>query len=364
MNANYFDHAATTPVDPHVVAAMLPYLTEGYGNANSLHSWGRQARDAVERARERVAALIHAGDSSEIVFTSGATEGNNWVVRAHDDVAISPFEHSSVREPALALGKQILGNRGGYELEWGTAHPRNGRFDLVAIMAVNNETGAILPVGIADQGDTMHCDATQAIGKIPFRATETQYASMSAHKFYGPKGIGALYIEGGHFMEPLLFGGEHEDGRRGGTLNVPGIVGMGEAALIAADRQPADFAHARSLRQLVLNELESLSDWQENRGEGQSPFILSLSFAGVEGETLVIEADHRGFAISSGSACSSRSHEPSHVLTALRVPPELMRGTVRLSFGRANSEDSARDLSRSLADIVESLRKLRSFPPK
>ncbi len=326
---------------------MLPWLREDFGNAHSLHHWGRKAEEAVERAREQVASLFRADDPSQIIFTSGATEANNWALSTAERIAISPFEHSAVREPALARNAEIMANAG-WELHQPTTYP-----DLVAVMAVNNETGAILkpPPGCG----RIHIDAVQALGKIPW-TTECDFASASAHKIYGPKGVGALFARDPYALAPFIRGGDQEHGLRGGTLNVPGIVGFGEAARIALDRQQEDHSLAHELRGIVLEELQNLSDVRTNDASAQSPFILSLSFAGIEGETLVIEMDAESYGISAGAACSSRSTEPSHVLTALGLPEAWLRGTIRISFGRSNTPTSALALARLLRQKVKQLR--------
>ncbi|MGV3616978.1 MAG: cysteine desulfurase family protein [Fimbriimonas sp.] len=348
--ARYFDNAATTPLDPRVREAMLPYLDADFGNASSIHAFGMSAHAAIERARERVAALIGAEDPSQIVFTSGATESNNWVLRSFPSGAISPFEHSAVREPANFLGYRTLANT---EL---TLLPPDERVALVSVMSVNNEIGAQWDAReFRPFADALHSDLTQGVGKLPVDLEGLDYASLSAHKFYGPKGVGALYFADTP-LPPLLMGGEQEGGLRAGTHNVAAIVGMGIAAEIAAEEWEQDRAEAERLREIVVQTLEPLSDWQINGGPKASPYILSLSFYGIEGETLVIEADRAGYAISSGAACSSRSTEPSHVLTSLGLAPEWRRGTVRISFGRGNNPETSEDLAKSLRLSVEKLR--------
>ncbi len=345
--ACYFDNAATTPVDSRVVEAMLPHLKGGFGNASSIHAWGREACEAVTKAREQVAKLIQADDPSEIVFTSGATESNNWILRSVKSLAISPFEHDSVRHIGEVLGAKTLKNKG-WKLEDSDA-------DLTSVMLVNNETGAILGM---PKCKTLHSDATQAVGKIPFDAKRFDFASMSAHKFYGPKGVGALYIRGGKDMAPLLFGGEHEHGRRSGTLNVPGIVGMGRAVEVCQERLEADYAHAANLRGIVKERLSKIADVVFVEAENQSPYILSTCFPGLEGETLVISLDARGFAVGSGSACSSGSGATSKVLKAYGLDDRVARGAVRFSFGRLNTVESAQALCACVEKSVENLRKL------
>jgi cysteine desulfurase len=347
MIERYFDNAATSPLDPRVREAMVPWLGARCGNAHSVHEAGRAARAAVERAREQVARLLGAQDPMEVTFTSGATEALNTALASFSRLAISPFEHSAVREPALHRAAEVLAND-----DYALSSPKHP-CDLVAVMAVNNETGAMLE---APRGHRTLVDATQAAGKTPFRLGDL--AAISAHKFHGPQGVGALFVRGGEWIEPLLRGGEHENGLRAGTLNVAGIVGMGEAARIAHGEAPADRDRALEMREMVLAELDPVTDWWENRGAAQSPFILSLSFAGVEGETLVLELDRLGYAISSGAACSSRSTEPSHVLTALGYPEARIRGAVRISFGRLNTPEGALAVGRALASAVQTVRNI------
>ncbi len=347
MIDRYFDNAATTPVDPRVLEEMLPFLEADFGNANSIHGFGRRALAGVDLARQRVADLIGAEDPSQVVFTSGASEANNWVLRSFSSSAISPFEHSSLLEPAEVLGSVVL--------DPGLSMPE-ASVDLISIMTVNNETGAILePRTHRASAARIHTDATQALGKIPFCVDDLDYASFSAHKLYGPKGIGALYLSS-EPLSPMIQGGEQEHGMRAGTLNVPGIVGFGAACAISAVEIDKDSGKARELRSAVLEELIGVSDWKVNGGPDPSPFILSISFVGVEGETLVIECDKAGYAISAGAACSSRSTEPSPVLLALGLDEPWRRGTVRVSFGRFNNLDSAVGLARTLAHTVEKLR--------
>lgn len=349
---NYFDNAATTPISPVVLGAYECAAMDYIGNPHSIHSWGREARAAVETARERIAQFIHADDPQEVVFTSGATESNNWIANAFSSGTLSPFEHSSMRESALARGFSVLSNEG-----W-IINPSEP-CEIACVMLVNNETGAILdPESAKGVAQKLHVDATQALGKIPLNVSRYDFASMSAHKLYGPKGVGALYAKGANFPTPLLLGGEQEFGFRAGTLNVAGILAFAAACDNATEEMHENYGLAQRLRAATLDGLSNLSDWQINEHSNQSPYILNLSFAGLEGEVLVIELDNRGFGISSGAACSAGSTEPSYVLTALRIPKELTRGTVRISFSKHNSVDSASELGRVLAGAVESTRKL------
>ncbi|MFQ3588195.1 MAG: cysteine desulfurase family protein [Fimbriimonadaceae bacterium] len=360
----YFDNASTSPLDPRVLEAMLPFLREECGNAHSVHQPGLRARAAVERAREQVASLVGAEDPAEIVFTSGATESNNWVLRAFPESAVSAFEHASIRVPAARSGAEVIPHRGlavepEPDFRWTDGRPTRG---LVSLMLVNNEIGTVWnPTAWRPFAERLHSDLTQAVGKIPVDVQELDldFASFSAHKFHGPKGIGALYIRGMEPVPPLLGGGDQENGLRAGTLNVPAIVGMGEAARIAAEEQARDYEHAAKLRQITLGSIGDLADFRANGGPCVSPFILSLSFLGIEGETLVIELDHRGFSVSSGAACSAQKHEPSAVLAAIEPDDAWRRGTIRISFGRTNTPDAAERLGLNIRQAVQTLRKLK-----
>jgi cysteine desulfurase len=359
----YFDYAATTPIDEAVREEMLPFLGEAFGNPNSTHAWGQRTRAAVELARERIAEAT--GWSPECVtFTASATEANNWVIAQHPGGQMSPFEHEAVRAPGLVHGYCVIPNDG---LELLPA-PGESRLPLVSKILVSNETGTVWnPNSFFEPSthDFIHSDASQALGRIDLQSASADFMTFSSHKCYGPKGAAALIT--GNSMGPMLLGGEQEDGLRAGTLNVPAIVGFGLAAKIAEERREADWQHAEELRSVLLAELEPVSDWQvngvdenwigsEERPIWNVPHILSLSFLGMEGETLVIEADAAGFAISAGAACSSGSTEPSHVLTAMGVAPEWIRGTARISFGRYNSKEAARALGHFLRVSLDRLR--------
>lgn len=350
--ARYFDNAATTPLDDRVLHEMLPFFGEAFGNPNSIHAFGQFARNAVEVARNRVAQALGADDPEQILFTSGATEANNQVLRSFPFGAVSPFEHSAVREPAKLLGFEVLKNDGL------TVLPPKQRVPLLSLMSVNNEIGSIWnPSEFEPFADFVHSDITQRVGKLPIDLTGIEFASLSAHKFYGPKGIGALFFR--QFPpDPLHVGGEQEFSSRGGTLNVPGIVGMGMAIQLATEELEQNLKHAKELRSVLLDGLSTCSDWQLLGGEQVSPYIMSVSFLGVEGETLVVEVDRAGFAISSGAACSSHSHELSPVLKVLNIEEAWSRGTIRISFGRYCTVESAYELSRALRRTVENLRRM------
>jgi cysteine desulfurase len=355
MIERYFDCAATTPLDPQVLKEMMPFLVDGFGNASSIHEMGRRSRAAVELARQRVADLIGAEDPSQIVFTSGATEANNWVASLFGDEAwLSPFEHSAMREPGLLGGWAVLPNDG-----LSITKPASAR--IVSVMSVNNEIGARWDVRELTDAQT-HADVTQQVGKLPIDVQGLDFASFSAHKFYGPKGTGALFVANPP-VAPFTVGGEQEHGMRGGTLNVAGIVGMGAAAALSIDRVESDVARAIDIRNLLLDQISRIPEvsvWgAQGSVEEWSPYILAVSFAGIEGESLVIEADQAGYAISSGAACSAGSTEPSHVLTALGVDARYLRGTIRISTGRFTSLASAEEFGKLLPKIAEKLRRMK-----
>jgi len=355
MIERYFDNAATTPIDPRVLREMQPYMElafEGFGNANSAHSFGQRAAAAVETARHRVATLLGAEDPSQIYFTSGATESNNWVAANFPGGWTSPIEHSSMREAACANGFEVLEARG-YELM-----PPPETASLISVMAVNNETGGLLDYSaLRAHARKLHSDATQAIGKVEFELSKLDYASFSGHKFYGPKGIGGLYSREMD-LTPLLHGGEQEHGMRSGTLNVPGIVGIGAAAAIATDEMEANRAKAIEMRAAVLEGLKDAADMLVISPENSTPFILMVAFEGVEGAALVLDCDQEGFCVSAGAACSAQSTEPSKVLRALNVEARLLRGAVRISFGRFNQLAEAERLGQVLCRSCEKLRRM------
>jgi cysteine desulfurase len=347
--ARYFDNAATTRLDPAVWREMEPYFGVVFGNANSIHQWGQRAAAGVDRARERVAETLGCSPE-QVFFTSGATESNNWVLRSFERVAVSPFEHSSAWETAQTLGHTVLGNDG-YSLL-----APNGGLDLVCVMAVNNETGAILT--LPQTSALVHRDATQALGKVPLGLAGVDFASFSAHKVHGPKGVGGLFAADPTLLRPMLIGGGQEHGLRAGTVNVPGVVGLGAACALAMDRRDEALSHVQSLRDAVLEGLAKVPDCWIHDGPSNSPYILSVSVLGLHGESLALYCDQAGFAVSSGAACSSGSTEPSHVLTALGVPESAAKATVRVSFSIENSLEAAQALARTLAKGAEELRRL------
>jgi len=358
----YLDHNATTPVAPEVLEAMQPYLSQHYGNASSIHSLGREARDAVETAREQVAELLRASSAREIVFTSGGTESDNHAIRGVAEyygerkgrhIISARTEHHAVYHTCQRLEAR------GSEVTY-LPVSRYGRVDvdalrnavrddtvLITLMHANNETGTINPVeeigAIAQEyGVLFHSDVVQTVGKLPVAldALPIDLLSLSAHKFHGPKGAGALYIRRGTRMHHLMLGGSHERNRRAGTQNVPGIAGLGRAASLALRHIETEPDRLRTLTQRLEQGLcQRLDGIHINTDpEHRLPGTLNVSVEGVEAEALIIGLDSEGICVSSGSACASGSQEPSHVLRELGLPPQLAQGTVRFSLGRQNDE--------------------------
>jgi len=378
----YMDHAATTPVDPKVVEAMLPYFTEIYGNASSLHSFGREAHNSMEEARSRVARLINA-HPEEIVFTAGGTESDNIAIKGAayanrskgDHIITSTIEHPAVLETCRSLEKQ------GFKVTYipvdknGLIEPESlrkavtERTILITIMNANNEIGTIEPIEeIAELAGTktiiFHTDAVQSAGKIPVDVKETgiDLLSISAHKIYGPKGAGALYIRRGTRLEPIMHGGGHERGLRSSTENIPGIVGLGKAAELAERRMSEDTAHLTSLRDQLIK--ETLSNIEESYLNGHPtkrlPNNAHFRFTGIEGEALILNLDEKGIAASTGSACSSKKLLPSHVLMAIGLDEVQAHGSLRLTLGRENTKE---DVEYVLQVLPETVKKLRAISP-
>jgi len=378
----YMDHAATTPVDPEVVEAIVPYFTEIYGNASSLHSFGREAHNAMEEARSRVAQLINA-HPEEIIFTAGGTESDNIAIKGvayanrsrGDHIITSTIEHPAVLETCRSLEKQgfkvsyIPVNKNGLiELE-SLQKAVTERTILITIMHANNETGTIEPIEeIAEIAGTkniiLHSDAVQSAGKIPIDVKEIgiDLLSISAHKIYGPKGIGALYIRKGTRLEPIIHGGGHERGLRSSTENIPGIVGLGKAAELAERRMSEDTLHLTNLRDQLIR--STLGDVEESYLNGHPtkrlPNNAHFRFTGIEGEALILNLDEKGIAASTGSACSSKKLLPSHVLMAIGLDEVQAHGSLRLTLGRENTKE---DIEYVLQVVPETVKKLRAISP-
>jgi cysteine desulfurase len=379
MKKIYLDHNATTPVHADVLKAMLPYYKEEYGNASSLHSFGRQAREAVENARAAVARLIGPVEPVDIVFTSGGTESDNFAVKGAADalkdngrhIITSKIEHKAVLNACEFLAKK------GYEISY-IAVDEYGLVDiealkaairkdtiLISIMLANNEVGTIQPVKeiaeiARERGILFHADAVQALGKIDIDVEEigAGLLSVSAHKMYGPKGVGALYINKKAKLTPLLHGGHHEKNRRAGTENVAGIVGFGKACELAAKNMKAENKRIELLRNRLWDGIRNNIEDVKLNGHPVKRLVntLNVSFKHVEGELVLFNLDLKGIAASSGSACTSGSLEPSHVLSAMGVEPPTAQGSVRFSLGVGNTEADIDRVIKELPPIIKRLR--------
>jgi cysteine desulfurase len=378
----YFDHNATTPVDPAVLEAMLPWFAGNFGNASSIHGAGQEARAAVETARDRVARLVGA-KPSEIVFTGGGTEADNLAIagsvkadhRVVKHVITSRVEHHAVLETCQALERQGIAvtwlpvsREGLVELE-DVQRAIRPETVLISVMHANNELGVIEPVeeigAIArEAGVLFHTDAVQSMGKtsVDVNRIGADLLSLSGHKIHGPKGVGALYVRNGTRISALLHGGQHERGLRPGTENVPCIVGLGKAAELARMRQEADGERISALRdRLEAGILAAVSDARVNGSRARRlPNTSNITIAYAEGESLVIALDLEGLACSTGAACSSGAIEPSHVLTAIGLTPEGARCSLRISLGRGNTDA---EVARAVELIPRTVARLRELSP-
>jgi cysteine desulfurase len=384
MQRFYFDHNATTPVEPEVLQAMLPFLSGDFGNASSIHTFGQRARAAAETAREHVAALINARPQ-EIVFTSGGTESDNHAIFGvtHALLSVRPSLHvitSSIEHEAVLNACQAL-EKPGVQVTY-LPVSREGLVDpdavrrairpetvLISIMHANNELGTAQPLEeigrvAAEHKIPFHTDAVQSLGKIPIDVQEmhVDLLSLSGHKLYAPKGVGAIYIKSGTQLRQFLFGGHHQRGFRPGTENVPGIVGLGKAAEIARTNLSEDAAHVGALRDLLEQGLLArIPDCRVNgAGARRTPNTTNLTFAGIEGEALVIALDLKGLACSTGAACSSGAVEPSHVLTAIGLPAAEARASLRFSLGR---HTSTAEIDAALEIVPAAVAQLRQLSP-
>ena len=381
MNRNrlvYLDHAATTPTAPEVVEAILPYYSERFGNPSSIYGIARESKEAVDHAREQIAKAINASPE-EVYITSGGTEADNWALKGvafadrkrGDHIITSSIEHHAVLHTCQYLEKQ------GFRVtyldvdEFGRVDPaalENAITDqtvLVSIMAANNEIGTIEPIAACgkicrDHGVRFHTDAVQAIGSIPIdvEAMNVDLLSLSAHKFYGPKGIGALYIRKGVRIDNLLHGGAQERRRRAGTENVPGIVGMGAAIERASERREAYSRRLIALRDRLYEGITERIEHVRLNGHPieRLPGNQSLSIRFIEGESILLMLNHAGICASSGSACTSGSLDPSHVLLAIGLPHEIAHGSLRLTLGESNTDEDVDYVLATLPPIVERLR--------
>lgn len=381
MNRVYLDYNATTPVEPEVLDAMLPYFSAAFGNASSIHTFGQKARAAVETAREQLAALIGAR-AQEIFFTSGGTESDNHAIFgivASSSTALRPHIITSLVEHEAVLNACQALERQGVDVTY-LPVDRDGSIDLgalqaacrketvlISIMHANNELGTVQPLEeigrVAKEADVyFHTDAVQSAGKIPIDVNrfELDLLSLSGHKLYAPKGIGALYVRSGTRLKQLLYGGHHQRGLRPGTENVAGIVGLGKAAEIARHSLANDAKRVGALRdQLEYGLLERVPRSRINGGRAaRTPNTANLVFPGVEGEALLIALDLKGLACSTGAACSSGAIEPSHVLTAIGLPAEEARASLRFSLGRHSTEADIDFALQVVPAVVAQLREL------
>ena len=377
-NRIYADHAATTKLREEALEAMLPWLREGYGNASSLYKLGREARKAVENARRTVAGVLGA-DKNEIFFNSGGTEGDNTALRGVMACAagrhiVSPaMEHHAVLHTLAALEKSgcsvtlVQPDRTGHISPDDIRAALRPDTALISVMTVNNELGTIQPVreiaALAhERGILFHTDAVQAAGHIPLNVRElgVDLLTLSAHKFGGPKGVGAIYIRRGTPCAPYLTGGAQEHGTRAGTENVAGIVGLARALELSAAEADEEARQLTALRQRLTDGILQIPHVRENGGEPRLPGIANFSFAAIEGEYIAMMLDNDGIAVSPGSACAAGSEEPSHVLTAIGLDRAAAKGGLRISLGRENTQA---DVDAILASVQRAAEKLRAMSP-
>jgi len=379
----YMDYNATTPTDIRVLKEMEPFFCERFGNPSSIYEIARENRKLIEKARENVARLIDA-EPDEIFFTSGGTESDNWAIKGvafalrnkGNHIITSQIEHHAVLNTCKFLSKI------GYEITYAPTD-KYGIVDvefieksirketiLITIMHANNEIGTIEPVEeiskiAREKGIYFHTDSVQTVGKIPVSVKKlgVDMLSLSAHKFYGPKGVGAIYIKKGTKIEPYLHGGEQEKGKRAGTYNVPGIIGLGKAAEIAIEEMEEEMKKVKYLRdKLERGIIEKIPEVVINgHPENRLYNTLNLCVKYVEGESILLNLDFEKIYASSGSACTSGSLEPSHVLLAIGIPPEIAHGSLRFSLGKYNEEKDVDRVLEVLPGIVEKLRKLSPF---
>ncbi|MGB9937697.1 MAG: cysteine desulfurase NifS [Methanobacterium sp.] len=376
----YMDHSATSQVDPEVFKTMEPYFVQQFGNASTLYTLGREARKAMENARAQVASLIGA-KNEEIYFTSGGTESDNIAIKGTayrlknkgNHIITSAIEHPAVEETCKYLEKN------GFEVTYLPVYEEGiirisdlentitDKTILITIMNANNEIGTIQPISeigkiARERKIYFHTDAVQTVGKIPVNVDElnVDMLSLSAHKVYGPKGVGALYIKKGIRIEPLFHGGGHERNIRPGTENVPGIVGLGKACELAEKGLTENAKYITNLRDKlidgVLNSVEK--SYLNGDRTKRLPNNVNFRFTGIEGESLVLHLDSKGIAASTGSACSSKKLEASHVLTAIGLEQVDAHGSLRLTLGKENTEEDVDHAIESIKEVVETLRKL------
>lgn len=383
MKTVYVDNNATTQIADEVREAMMPFLTDLWGNPSSMHTFGGQVKKHVEAAREKVAALIGAADPQEITFTSCGSESNNLAIRGGAEavdkpphVITSKVEHAAVSGPChyledrgFRLTKLDVDEKGRLDVETLQREVKAGK-TVTSIMWANNETGVIFPVGLIGEivhefGGIFHTDGVQAVGKIPMKVNELpiDMLSLSGHKLHAPKGVGALYIRRGTKVKPLVLGGHQERGRRAGTENVPYIVGLGVACELAAKKLDEENTRVKAMRdRLEAGILESCPGSRINGDPAaRLPNTTNISFDYIEGEAILLMLDDRGICASTGSACASGSLEPSHVLRAMQVPGTAVHGSIRFSLSTYNTDEDVDAVLTELPKIVNRLRELSPF---
>jgi cysteine desulfurase len=382
MKRIYLDHNATTPLDPRVFEAMRPYMKGAFGNASSPHSYGRLAKQALEESRETIAKGVGCRPE-EIVFTSGGTEADNLALRGiayhkagrKGHIITSSIEHHAVLRTCAALEKEgfsatylPVNSQGNIDPHEANKAIRKDTV-LISVMFANNETGVIQPVAelgriAREHGIPFHCDAVQAVGKreINVEQLNIDLLTLSSHKIYGPQGIGALFVRDGIGLAPMITGGHHERGLRAGTENIAGVVGFARAVRIAVDEIDTYRKMIQSLRNKLESGLLHALDGVVIHGAQAErlPHTSCIGFASVEAESILLHLDLKGIAASSGSACTTGDPEPSHVLTAMGVAPELAQGSIRISFGRENTEEDVDYTVSALSDAVQHLRGISS----
>jgi len=379
MQKNYFDHNATTAIDKKVLGVMLPYIEMQQGNPTSQHSFGRYARTAIEEAREQVALAIHA-HPSEVIFTSGGTEANNMIVHGaaikqrESTLVRSNIEHPCVARPMEAMKyqgwKQALLNvsQDGVVTKEAYKNISAENISLVSVMLANNETGAIQDMALLhdfakEKKALSHTDAVQAFGKIDVRFDELHIDAMtlSSHKIYGPQGVGALILNKRSDIEPLIYGGGQEKNLRSGTENIAAIVGFGKACELISESMKATSTHTHELKKILEVHLKDLGAVIFSEKVARLNNTTFFAFKDIEGSTLLTALDKKGFAIASGSACSSVNKEPSHVLLAMGIDEDLARGALRISFGQKNSVTEVKDFVEVLKKELQTLKQLTAI---
>jgi cysteine desulfurase len=385
MKRVYLDYAATTPTDPEVVKAMEPYFFKEFGNPASIHAEGQAAKKAMEDAREELADFLGA-DPAEIIFNSGGTEANNTAIegvayaleKKGNHIITSAIEHHAVSEPCKFLEKRgfkttcVGVDKNGLVSPEEIKKAITDKTILISVMHANNEIGTIQPVAeigriAREKGVYFHTDAVQSVGHIPVKANDlnVDLLSLSAHKFYGPKGVGALYVRKGTRLERFLHGGDQERGRRASTQNIPGIVGLGKAIELCAAKMDAEVKFQTDLRDRLIKEIpRRIPEVSLNGHPTQRlPNNVNFSIKYIEGESILLNLDMLGIAASTGSACTSTSLEPSHVLLAIGLPHEIAHGSLRLTIGRWTKKEDIDYLLEQLPAVVEKLRAMSPLYP-